>query len=88
MKSHRFDPLAFIFGVIFLAIGIPLAFAGSELVVFEGRWIVPVVLIVAGGVVLATTRSRSEDRDSVLSEAAVDAELESMSDDEFTPYSE
>ncbi len=87
MKRHDFDPLAFIFGVIFLAIGMPLAFAGSELVVFEGRWVVPVVLIVAGGVVLATTRARSTDRDSVLSEAAVDAELESM-DDEYTPYSE
>lgn len=80
MKKHRFDPLAFIFGLLFLAVGIPMMFIESGFVLFEGKWIVPLILIIAGGVVLATSRSRSRDEDSVLSEGAVESDLQSMID--------
>lgn len=80
MKKHPFDPLAFIFGLLFLAVGIPMMFIESGFVLFEGKWIVPVILIIAGGVVLATSRSRTRDQESVLSEGAVESDLQSMID--------
>ena len=42
MKKHPFDPLAFIFGLLFLAVGIPMMFIDRGFVLFEGKWIVPV----------------------------------------------
>ena len=80
MKKHPFDPLAFIFGLLFLAVGIPMMFIDRGFVLFEGKWIVPVVLIIAGGVVLATSRRSGRHQDSVLSQDAVDSDLQSMID--------
>ena len=80
MKRHAFDPLAFIFGLLFLAVGIPMMFIESGFVLFEGRWIVPVLLIIAGGVVLATSRKATRDRESVLSEDAIESDLQTMID--------
>ena len=78
MKRHPFDPLAFIFGLLFLAVGIPMIFVESGFVLFEGKWIVPVLLIVAGGIVLVTSRKRTREGDSVLSEESVDSDLQTM----------
>lgn len=80
MKKHPFDPLAFIFGVLFLAVGIPMMFIDRGFALFEGKWIVPVVLIIAGGVVLASSRRSARDGDLVLSEDAVETDLQSMID--------
>lgn len=80
MKRHSFDPLAFIFGVLFLAVGVPMMFIERGFVLFEGKWIVPVVLIIAGGVVLATSRRSARNRDSVLSQDAVESDLQTMID--------
>lgn len=81
MKQHAFDPVAFVFGLLFLGIGLPLLFSESGLSALEGRWILPAFLIVAGGVMLATTRRRMAKRESVI------GEIEGNSDfDSTNPY--
>lgn len=75
MKRHAFDPVAFIFGMIFLAVGIPMAFSDRGLTLFEGRWVAPAVLIVAGVVVLVSTRSRQAEDESDLPEEPVESDL-------------
>jgi hypothetical protein len=80
MKRHPFDPLAFIFGLLFLAVGIPMMFIESGFVLFEGKWIIPVLLIIAGGVVLVSSRKSTRDGELVLSEQAVDSDLQTMID--------
>jgi hypothetical protein len=75
VKRHPFDPVAFIFGMIFLALGIPMAFSDRGLTLFEGRWVAPAVLIIAGVVVLVSTRSRQRQDESVLPEESVESDL-------------
>ena len=75
MKRHPFDPVAFIFGMIFLAVGIPMAFSDSGLTLFEGRWVAPAVLIVAGVVVLLSTRNKQTQDESVLPEETIESDL-------------
>lgn len=75
MKRHPFDPVAFIFGMIFLAVGVPMAFSDRGLTLFEGRWIAPAVLIVAGVVVLLSTRSRQDQDEPPSSEDMIESDL-------------
>ena len=75
MKRHPFDPVAFIFGLIFLAVGIPMAFSDRGLTLFEGRWIAPAVLIIAGVVVLLSTRARREQDEPILPEDSIESDL-------------
>ena len=75
MKRHPFDPVAFIFGMIFLAVGIPMAFSDRGLTLFEGRWIAPAVLIIAGVVVLLSTRGRRQQDESDLPEEPFESDL-------------
>ncbi len=76
MKQHRFDPLAFVFGLLFLGVGLPLLFSESGLAAFEGRWLFPAFLIVAGGVMLATTRRRMAQRESVMGDLDADSDVD------------
>ncbi|MEA2002450.1 MAG: hypothetical protein U9N84_11300 [Actinomycetota bacterium] len=80
MKQHPFDPLSFVFGLLFLGAGLPLLFSDSGFAIFEARWIFPGFLVLAGAVVLATTRSRLASNESVLSEMSVEADLDTMDD--------
>jgi hypothetical protein len=75
VKRHPFDPVAFIFGLIFLAIGIPMAFSDRGLPLFEGRWIAPAVLIIAGVVVLISTRARGRQDEPELPEETFESDL-------------
>ncbi len=75
MKRHPFDPVAFIFGLIFLAVGVPMAFSDRGLTLFEGRWIAPAVLIIAGVVVLLSTRSRRSEVEPSLSDETIESDL-------------
>lgn len=75
MKRHPFDPVAFIFGMIFLAVGVPMAFSDRGLTLFEGRWIAPAVLIIAGVVVLLSTRSRQGQDEPALPEETIETDL-------------
>jgi hypothetical protein len=75
MKQHPFDPVAFVFGLLFVAVGVPLLFSESGLAALEGRWVFPAFLIVAGGIVLSSTRRRER------AEEDVSAQLEGSDDD-------
>ena len=78
MKRHPFDPVSFIFGVLFLAVGIPMMFSERGFVLFEGRWVAPAVLIVAGAVVLATSRGRSSAKEAVLPDDSVESDMDGL----------
>ncbi len=65
MKRHAFDPLSFVFGLLFVAIGVPLLFSESGLAALEGRWVFPAFLIVAGAIVLSSTRRRERAKEDV-----------------------
>jgi len=80
MKQHRFDPLSFVFGLLFLGVGLPMLFSDSGFTMFRGHWIFPGFLIVVGAVVLASTRSHGSESDSVLSETSVEADIDAMGD--------
>lgn len=62
MKKHSFDPVSFIFGVLFLLAGIPLIVSDSGFELFRQRWVFPAFLVAAGLVVLLTSQltDRSE----------------------------
>jgi len=55
MKRHPVDVISLVFGLIFLAMGIPLALADSGFELASGRWIAPGLLIAVGVVVLVST---------------------------------
>jgi hypothetical protein len=78
VKQHPFDPLAFVFGLLFLGAGLPLLFSESGFAVFEGRWILPTFLIVAGAAMLATTRKRIAMRESVMSDTGTEDDFDSV----------
>ena len=78
MKQHPFDPVAFVFGLLFVAVGVPLLFSDSGLAALEGRWVFPAFLIIAGGIVLGSTRRRQRADEEVA------AQLEGSDSD--SPY--
>lgn len=55
MKRHPVDVISLVFGLVFLAIGIPLALADSGFELVRGRWVAPGLLIAIGVVVLVST---------------------------------
>ena len=50
MKPHRFDPLSFVAGAAFLALGLAFLVAGAD-AVEESRWLWPVLLLGLGAAV-------------------------------------
>ena len=64
MKKHQFDPLSLIFGLLFLLGGIPLLISDDGFDFFDGRWVFPAFLIVAGIIVLITAQFSKRDEDS------------------------
>lgn len=63
MKRHPFDPLSFIFGMLFLLGGVPLLISDSGFTFLDGKWIFPGFLVLAGVVVLATAQFSKRDDD-------------------------
>ncbi|MDJ0664812.1 MAG: hypothetical protein QNJ75_09645 [Acidimicrobiia bacterium] len=63
MKRHRFDPLSFIFGMLFLLGGVPLLVSESGFSFFNADWMFPAFLVAAGVIVLATAQFTRRDRD-------------------------
>ena len=63
MKRHRFDPLSFIFGMLFLLGGVPLLISESGFDFFNADWMFPAFLVAAGVVVLATAQFTRRDQD-------------------------
>ena len=68
MKRHAFDPLSFVFGLLFVAVGVPLLFSESGLKALDGRWVFPAFLIIAGAIVLGSTRKREQAHEEVPTE--------------------
>ncbi len=64
MKKHEFDPLSLIFGLLFLLGGIPLLVSRAGFEFFDGRWVFPAFLIVAGLIVLATAQFSKRDSET------------------------
>jgi len=63
MPRHRFDPLSFIFGLLFVAVA-GVALVGGDLIVINDlAWIAPAVLVVAGAVLLLSTAGRDSSED-------------------------
>jgi len=62
MQRHPFDVVSFLFGMLFVGAAAFALAVGDELPGFDYRWIWPVVIIIAGIVVLASAffRKRSE----------------------------
>lgn len=66
MKKHRFDPLSFIFGLLFLLGGLPLLISSSGLDFLDSSWVFPAFLVIAGVIVLTTaqfSKRTSDDED-------------------------
>ena len=58
MKRHSFDVISFLFGALFVAAGVSSVLFDSAFSRFDGRWVWPIVLVVAGVAVLVATWSR------------------------------
>ncbi len=58
MERHRFDPLSFIFGLLFVGVA-GVALLSPELIALRDlRWVAPALLVVAGAVLLLSTARR------------------------------
>ena len=62
MNRHAFDPLSFVFGLLFLIGGIPLLVSDAGFELFNADWVFPAFLVVAGVIVLATAQFTKRDR--------------------------
>jgi hypothetical protein len=62
MKRHPFDPISFVSGALFLALGL-LVFAGEAARVLSGTWLAPAAIIALGLLLLVAgwRSSRSSD---------------------------
>jgi hypothetical protein len=58
MQRHDFDVVSFLFGMFFIGSAAFALAVGNELPEFDYRWIWPVVIIIAGIVVLASALFR------------------------------
>ncbi|MDP9341732.1 MAG: hypothetical protein M3Q23_06445 [Actinomycetota bacterium] len=62
MRRHEFDPISFVFGMIFAVLGLAFLSGRVDLGDLHLRWLWPVPLIAVGLALLATTRRRDPDR--------------------------
>ena len=69
MRPHRFAPVSLVFGLLFLALGLTTLLGDVNVWRFDWFW--PVVLLVAGALVLLSARPDPRDHDTA---AAADAE--------------
>lgn len=63
MRTHRFDPASFAFGVLFVAIAVVGLTDPSLLAVEDLRWLGPVVLVVLGLALLLSAVRRDREQD-------------------------
>ena len=59
MKPHRFDPLSFVAGAAFLALGLAFLVAGAD-AVEASRWLWPVLLLGLGAAGLVSALRRDD----------------------------
>lgn len=58
MKSHEFDVVSFVFGVIFIGLALTGVFADEDITLLEARWVWPGILVTAGLAVVVFTIGR------------------------------
>ncbi len=63
MKHHSFDPVSFVFGLLFLGLGIPVLVSDSDFSFLDGTWMFPAFLVFAGVVVLITAQRSASPQD-------------------------
>ena len=62
MQRHRFDPLSFIFGLLFVAVAGVALIGADVLALRDLTWIAPSLLVIAGAaLLLSSARSGSDD---------------------------
>lgn len=69
MKSHKFDPLSFIAGLVITAVGLAFLIPAVPSDIFDaldtiGAWFWPAVLIVVGVAILAPLASRATSNET------------------------
>jgi hypothetical protein len=63
MRTHPFDAVSFVFGVIFVAVAL-LALTGiATITLLDLRWLAPAVLVVIGAVLIVSAARRDDDRE-------------------------
>ena len=63
MKLHKFDVVSFVFGIMFLGLGLTAIFGDEDVTFLEARWVWPAALVVAGLAIVAFTARRAPTRD-------------------------
>ncbi len=84
MNKHAFDPVSFLFGMLFAALGVYLATGTTDLSAFEDERIWPLFLIVAGLLFVGPALSRRGRRRIALDESSASSD-ETASDGEAGP---
>jgi len=74
MERHDFDPVSLIFGLVFLGLASTGLFQTVDLSLIQARWLWPILLIVAGGSVLASSIRRPVSDDGAPSNGSVTAD--------------
>jgi hypothetical protein len=62
MKSHRFDPLSFVFGATFVALSLVLTTQPLGLTVLRLRWLGAAFLLALGVALVVTSSTRGRPR--------------------------
>jgi hypothetical protein len=80
MTRHRFDPLSFIFGLLFAGVAAA-ALIGVEVVALRDlAWIAPSLLVIAGAALLFSSAGRSRSDEVPDGQPATDAARETAAD--------
>lgn len=61
MRTHRFEPVSLIFGVVFAGIGLSVLVQDVPLWRVDWSWFWPIALTVAGAAVLLSARPRRDE---------------------------
>ena len=59
MKRHRFDVVSFVFGIMFLGLGLTSIYGDEDITFLEARWVWPAMLVIAGLSIVAFTVGRA-----------------------------
>jgi hypothetical protein len=69
MQRHSFDIISFLFGALFVGAGLSAVLFDNAFSRFDGRWVWPALLVVAGVAVLVTTWGRRAKGESGVEES-------------------
>jgi hypothetical protein len=73
-ERHRFDVISLVFGLLFIAVSLPVLLTETTLD-FDGGWIPPAAIVVIGLIVAATALRPRRSREEETAEPTALAEL-------------